>query len=304
MPAIPPFFVLTDNADNFTIAPGLLDTLPGGLLALAGNDTITGSNLADIVQGNKGDDRLILGKGDDTIFGGAGNDTIAGEQGQDFISGDLGDDIIYGGSINNQVPDLADIIYGGEGNDTIFGQEGNDFLNGNQGNDYLTGGAGNDTIRGGKGGDVLLGDQGSDTLIGDLGQDALVGGIADAGAVDVDVFILRGDAGANKLAQADLILDFSVGDKIGITNFKGGIGSLALQEFVPIPVSQFITQLSPELQAAQKSGLINLNDLAFNGLIQGTAISLTVNGPVIGVVLNQSLVQVNAALFNTNITEA
>ena len=301
MPAIPPFFVLTDQADNFTIDTGLLDTLPGGLLALAGNDTVNGSDQADIVNGNQGDDRLILGKGGDTIFGGKGNDTIAGEQGQDLFSGDIGDDILYGGDINDQFPDLADTIYGGAGNDSIFGQEGNDFINGNQDNDYLVGGLGDDIIRGGKGGDVLLGNQGSDTLFGDLGQDALNGGIADVGVLDVDVFVLRGDGGANKLSQSDLILDFALGDKIGITNFTGNIGSLALQEIVPIAVTEFINQSSPELQAAQKSGLIDLNNFAFNGLIQGTAISLSANGPFLGIVLNQSAVQVSTALF---ITEA
>lgn len=302
MPASPPFFVLTDLADNFTIDTGLLDTLPGGLLALAGNDTVIGSNQADIVNGNQGDDRLILGKANDTIFGGQGNDTIAGEQDQDFFSGDIGNDLLYGGSINNQLPDLADTIYGGEGNDSIFGQEGNDFLNGNQDNDYLVGGAGNDSIRGGKGGDVLLGEQGLDTLIGDSDQDALSGGVAEAGTTEVDVFVLRGDAGANTLSQADLILDFSAGDKIGITNFTGGIGSIVLQEILPVSVTEFINRLSPALQAAQQSGLIDLNDFAFDGLIQGTAISLSANGSFLGVVLNQGIVQVNAALFIT--TEA
>lgn len=302
MPASPPFFVLTDLADNFTIDTGLLDTLPGGLLALAGNDTVIGSNQADIVNGNEGNDRLILGKGDDTIFGGKGNDTIAGEQGQDFFSGDIGDDILYGGNINDQFTDLADTIYGGEGNDSIFGQQGNDFLNGNQGNDYLVGGTGNDFIRGGKGGDVLIGNEGSDTLIGEIGQDALIGGITAPGAADVDVFVLRGDSGVNKLTQADLILDFSPGDKIGITNFKGGIGSLALQQFASISVVEFTNQLSPELQAAQESGLINLSEVATGGVIQGTAIRLSADGPFLGVVLNQSVVQVNAALVN--LTEA
>ncbi|MFB2880140.1 calcium-binding protein [Floridanema aerugineum] len=299
MVAIPPFFVLTDNADNFPIEAGLLDTLPGGLLALAGNDTITGSDLADIVQGNQGDDRLILGKGDDTIFGGAGNDTIAGEQGKDFISGDVGNDIIYGGSLNNQVPDLADTIYGGEGNDSIFGQEGNDFLNGNQGNDYLTGGAGNDSIRGGKGADILFGQQGSDTLIGDLGQDALSGGVAETGTTDVDVFVLQGNNTVNDLFQADIILDFSPGDKIGITNLQGGVSALVLQQFPSVSVAEFVSRLSPELRAAQQSGLINFNDVASGGVIQGTAIALTNNGPFLGIVLNQGVVQVNAALITT-----
>ncbi|MFB2933964.1 calcium-binding protein [Aerosakkonemataceae cyanobacterium BLCC-F154] len=296
MPASPPFFVLTDLADEFTIETGLLDTLPGGLLALAGNDTVIGSDQADIVNGNQGDDRLILGKGNDTIFGGKGNDTIAGEQGNDFFSGDIGDDILYGGDFNNQFSDLADSIYGGTGNDTIFGQEGDDFINGNQDNDYLVGGKGNDIIRGGKDVDLLLGEEGSDTLIGDLGQDVLSGGIAEVGTTDV--FVLRGDSQANELSEADLILDFSPGDKIGITNFTGGIGSLALQQFASISVADFINQLSPELQAAQESGLININEFATSGVIQGTAIRLSANGSFLGVVLNQSLVQVNAALFN------
>ncbi|TGD62897.1 hypothetical protein EYC08_15045 [Tabrizicola sp. WMC-M-20] len=42
------------------------------------NDTITGSNDANLIYGGAGDDLIDAGAGNDTVFGGAGNDTIIG----------------------------------------------------------------------------------------------------------------------------------------------------------------------------------------------------------------------------------
>ena len=81
-------------------------------IALAGNDTGTGSNFVDNLQGFAGND---------TISGRGGNDTIDGMTGHDTLRGDAGSDIVKGGT-------------------------GNDSLNGGLGNDRLTGGAGNDNF--------------------------------------------------------------------------------------------------------------------------------------------------------------
>ncbi|GAA6617169.1 hypothetical protein [Scytonema sp. NUACC26] len=57
--------------------------------------------------------------------------------------------IIYGTSGNDSGligTELADEIYGLEGNDTLTGGAGNDYLEGGLGNDTLTGGAGKDTF--------------------------------------------------------------------------------------------------------------------------------------------------------------
>jgi len=117
-------------------------------------------------------------QGADTIDGGAGNDCLPGGKGSDQIDGGVGDDVILG----------------------------------NNDNDTLTGGDGNDIMTGGKENDVLIGGNGDDRLSGDRGQDILTGG---GGS---DTFILTGGAAtAATLAEADVITDFTVGDKIGLT---------------------------------------------------------------------------------------
>ena len=139
------------------------------------------------------------------ILGLSGNDNITGTSGSDIINGMQGADTIDGGVGN-------DILSGGKGSDQIDGGAGNDNLSGNNDNDTLTGGDGNDTITGGKENDVLIGGLGDDIMSGDRGQDILTGG---GGS---DTFILTGGAAtAASLAEADVITDFTVGDKIGLT---------------------------------------------------------------------------------------
>ena len=98
----------------------------------AGNDTITGNDLSNILSG------------------GGGNDTIHGAAGSDMIDGGTGDDTLNGN-------DGLDIIYGADGNDVVDGGAGDDALYGNAGNDTLNGGAGNDVLDGGAGVDILKG---------------------------------------------------------------------------------------------------------------------------------------------------
>lgn len=80
------------------------------ILGLAGNDTLTGNSLADIIEGGVGNDRL---------FGLGGNDILNGDDGDDFLDGGSGDDYISGEI----------------GNDTLFGSLGSDFFNGGTGTD-------------------------------------------------------------------------------------------------------------------------------------------------------------------------
>lgn len=67
--------------------------------------------------------------------------------------------------------DNADILFGGNANDTVHAGGGNDELNGGAGNDRLRGEAGNDLIRGGLGDDRLEGGAGTNVLLGGAGTD-------------------------------------------------------------------------------------------------------------------------------------
>ncbi len=109
------------------------------VLALSGNDNITGTSGQDDVVGNKGADTLSGGSGNDTLRGGQGSDLINGEDNDDILNGNQDNDTLNGGFGN-------DILRGGKGEDVLSGDEGNDFLIGDRDQDVLTGGAGSDTF--------------------------------------------------------------------------------------------------------------------------------------------------------------
>lgn len=105
-----------------------------------GNNTRSGTNLADIITGNGGDDTLSGLGGDDELVGGIGNDTLDGGADADFLTGDGGRDTLIGGTGN-------DVLFGGSGFDILEGGSGLDFLNGNAGRAELTGGGGKDNFQ-------------------------------------------------------------------------------------------------------------------------------------------------------------
>ncbi|QIZ69452.1 calcium-binding protein [Oxynema aestuarii] len=134
------FLDLTDDAtdpDDESLAPGELNDRPGGVRALAGDDTVTGSRSDEVINGNTGNDLLLGGSGNDTLRGGRDNDLIDGEDGDDDLNGNVGDDLVFGSNGD-------DIIRGGQDDDLLDGGEGNDTLSGDFGQDLLVGGPGDD----------------------------------------------------------------------------------------------------------------------------------------------------------------
>lgn len=94
-------------------------------------------------------------KGNDTLTGGNANEFLNGKAGNDDVRGGNGNDVVFGGPGN-------DVVGGGAGNDIVFGGSGNDTVNGGNGNDLLIGGGGDDRIVGSAGTDILLGRGGAD----------------------------------------------------------------------------------------------------------------------------------------------
>ncbi|WP_299590091.1 tandem-95 repeat protein [uncultured Tateyamaria sp.] len=119
------------------------DTIEGG----EGNDTIDAGGQADTVFGGEGNDSIIGGNGADVLNGGEGNDTIDGSTGDDTINGDGGNDSIIGSTGD-------DVIDGGAGNDTIDG--------GNGGADIMSGGDDQDTFINVNAGEEVDGNEGGD----------------------------------------------------------------------------------------------------------------------------------------------
>lgn len=175
-----------------------------------GNDSITGSAGADVIEGG--------GWGNQTIDGGAGDDTIYADKGNDIVSGGAGNDTFR--VSGNQCRNFEgwDTYAGGEGNDRLlafggsvdiglksFGAEnsietidfsaltgqgrvlgdwnanvldfsattllGHAVIDGGGGNDTITGSAGAEVMKGGDGNDVLCGKGGNDLLYGGSGRD-------------------------------------------------------------------------------------------------------------------------------------
>lgn len=130
--------LLGDNTAEFiTLSPGQLTNIPGGVLALGGNDTVTGSTDSELILGNDGQDSISGGAGNDTLIGGKDNDFVDGGIGNDLVRGDLDADNVRGGDGN-------DSLFGGRGTDQLFGDAGDDFLSGDRDTDTLTGGEGSD----------------------------------------------------------------------------------------------------------------------------------------------------------------
>jgi VCBS repeat-containing protein len=148
-----------------------------------------------------GSDALTGGAGDDILFGDALNadyllaylpgtsltsgdslaivkaylaSTLGHEASNDELRTYIADhqDALSGGSSESR--GAADVLHGGDGNDTLFGQGGNDTLYGDAGDDHLYGQGGNDTLYGGDGNDHLDGGMGVNTLYGGAGNDTLV----------------------------------------------------------------------------------------------------------------------------------
>ncbi|WP_461308392.1 calcium-binding protein, partial [Albidovulum sp.] len=84
----------------------------GNTDTLIGIENAAGSDYADVLIGDAGDN-VLLGLGDnDDLSGGAGNDTLTGGAGDDTLSGGDGDDLLNGGS-------GGDVLDGGAGIDTV-----------------------------------------------------------------------------------------------------------------------------------------------------------------------------------------
>ena len=183
----------------------LNDTLIGDF----GNDTLSGGYGDDRLFGGVGRDSLSGGRGNDDLRGNDGNDTLTGGEGSDTLRGDAGNDRIFGDEPGD-VWGFADLIYGGEGDDTItgtgsdtmYGDAGNDRLFAGHGSNRLFGGAGDDTIHGGDSGHMLIrGGDGNDLIYGQTPGATFAGWDTLDGGAGHDT--LHGGAGSDSLSGAN-----------------------------------------------------------------------------------------------------
>ncbi len=242
------------DVETVTVGSGNHTILTGG-----GADRITGAlngtGTVTVLSG-AGADRVTVGGNDVYVEGGAGSDIIQVNGAETEVWGWGKAAGVDGLPTNNDalsalsLKDGADIMIGGDGNDSFFGQLGKDILQGDGGADSLSGGLENDLINGGTfhmsdssgatlvlsdidltgqlrsglvvssvgdadGNDTIAGNDGDDVLIGGGGSDSMLGGLGND--------ILLGDFGSVTLSsslvakQAVTILD---------TDARGGTDQL------------------------------------------------------------------------------
>ena len=180
-------------ADDHGAIQTVHDTLSGfeNIVGSQFNDTLSGDDNGNLIQGGNGDDAIVGAGGNDRLYGNVGNDLIQAGDGDDYVNG-------------------------GQGNDRLYGNVGNDELHGGLGDDYLNGGQGND---------VLYGEAGTNTLVGGFGADRFVMSLAgndtitDFGEASGDKIDLSGiDAIAGNASPND---HFTYAAGGAFTNFAG-----------------------------------------------------------------------------------
>jgi Ca2+-binding RTX toxin-like protein len=174
-------FVLITDAGS-TIMSGTVFTSSVRSIVVAtggGNDTVnlgavgvaqyTQLYQSPVVDSGAGDDTIFGSKLADLLYGVAGNDSIAGLEAADYLYGGDGNDLLYGDYGSNNAPN--------SGGDTLYGEAGDDLLRGDQGDDALWGFGGADQLVGNSGNDALRGGLGDDTYVfsgsANLGSDTL-----------------------------------------------------------------------------------------------------------------------------------
>ncbi|MBL4589096.1 MAG: hypothetical protein JKY11_03325, partial [Alphaproteobacteria bacterium] len=166
------------------------------VIAGSGDNILTGSDTANILDG---------GAGDDAHFGGAGNDILIGNTGADTFDGGTGIDTLeftYAGSDIAFNLTTEEIIFTTNDVETLVGVEN---IIAGSGNNTITGSSVTNVLHGGDGNDTIYGEAGSDVLYGDNGDDNLYGG------TELDIFAFEDGFGN------DTVYDFASGETLDIS---------------------------------------------------------------------------------------
>lgn len=264
-------------------------TLSTGIGGAADGDTfknfenIIGSDFADTLTGDAGDNVLDGGLGIDVMTGGKGNDTYVVDNSSDDVIEETngGVDLVeasisYDLSLHTNLENLTltgSSNINGIGNDLdniVIGNDGINVLNGGKGNDTLKGGAGNDTLEGGDGDDILDGGGGTDSLTGGKGNDSYSVDLVESGSI-----IGLGDA-VTELAGEGIDTLILYNDR----NISGTANIILLENSnsAPGPSETNKIKYLENIDASNTTLNLNLQGNAEANLLIGNASSNTLKG--------------------------
>ncbi|WP_135507144.1 beta strand repeat-containing protein [Roseovarius aestuariivivens] len=194
-------------------------------------DNLVGSEEADLLAGDSGNNSIEGLGGNDTLRGGLGDDTLDGGAGDDLVSySDATGSVVI---VLKSIP-LASSVSGADGNDTLLNVENvegsgfGDFITKDTGSGQVFGGAGNDLLTG-RGTSILTslldGGAGNDTIAMQDGQ--FIGNVD--GGTEIDTFDLsaKTDFGLDVNLQTEQHFHIKTGfqDLSDLLNFENVIGT-------------------------------------------------------------------------------
>jgi Ca2+-binding RTX toxin-like protein len=198
--------ILDGGNDSFVFVGGTAeDTIRNieNVFGGKGNDTLTGDNLANRLDGNDGKDLFTGGGGADTLDGGTGADTASYRDKSASVS------VTLNGAT------YATVTVGGVAEDTIRNIEN------------VWGGTGDDTLRGDVSANLLSGGGGSDALFGGSGADSFQFDFA-LGAANIDT--VADFATGDKLALSRSVFTALSGGSLSSAQFYAAAGATAAQD--------------------------------------------------------------------------
>lgn len=186
------------------------------------NITLTGTALLN-ATGDGGDNTLTGNNAKNTLDGGLGNDTYVVTAG-DVIIDAGGTDTVRSAASYTATADIENIVLTGTLNVNAFGNAGINTIQGNAGNNTLESRSGDDTLAGGAGNDVYVIDGAAVTIIENAGEgiDTVRTAFTHVLQNEVENLVLTGTAAADGTGNA---LENSLTGNSGANTLDGGAGA-------------------------------------------------------------------------------